>query len=447
MINYYTKMYNIGYFNPNSKNYFWVNQMEWLSENDKEKYSDITDENVVPIAKNSGGDIWGIDNTNGYIVLCCHDEEKRIYYADNLKNAVFRAIIEYLSDNSFDTENLDDDDEDTEVFARKYVDECINLFKDDFSAEKISDLKSIAENKIEEYSYGGYTYKSFISVEEADKIIKKYIPNFEQKIQDCNFLDDTRPIRERTPFSEEDYGSISDHCWERAKKYYYKHNELFDAVKKTPNLRAEYYKKALDDIYIPRISTALKNGRKNGTAVDEKVFEDGRKYFINEYDKPVYSETFVSGKLAERTFYFINDNEMYAVNYSISTINGTIKLGDILEARYDHTGKIENVILYNDSQINWYDKYYYKDGKIDKCDEFEWFIYDKPVSYITDKVTDDGIFYGDKNPMLVFTHNYIYEKDIVTEIEIITCNLEQIDITKVKAKSAEYKKLKKDKII
>lgn len=152
-------------------------------------------------------------------------------------------------------------------------------------------------------------------------------------------------------------------------------------------------------------------------------------------------------KLAERTFYFINDNEMYAVNYSISTINGTIKLGDILEARYDHTGKIENVILYNDSQINWYDKYYYKDGKIDKCEEFEWFLYDKPVSYITDKVTDDGIFYGDKNPMLVFTHNYIYEKDIVTEIEIITCNLEQIDITKVKAKSAEYKKLKKDKII
>ena len=446
MNGFYEKMYDSGYFNPDSENYFWVSQMEWLSENDRGKYADIVDE-AVPIAINSGGDVWAIDNNDGHIVLCCHDEENRIYYADNLKNAVFKAIVEYLSDNDFDTENPDDEDVDTEAFARKYIDECVALFKDDFSAEQIADLKSIAENKVEEYSDRGYTHKSFISVEEADKIISKYIPILEQEAPNCNFLDETRPIRERTPFSEEDYESLSDHCFERAKMYYYKHNELFDAVKNSQNLRIDCYKKALDNMYIPRISTALKNGRKNGTAVAENELTDGIKYCIDEFDKPVYSEMFVSGKLAKRTFYFFGSSEIYAVNYSISLINGKITLADILEARYNQAGKIEYVIFYNDSKINWCDKYYYKDGKIDKCEEFQRFVYDKPVSYITDKVTEDGIFYGDKNPTLVFAHNYIYEKDVAAKIEIITCNLEQVDVTTEKAKSAEYKKLKKDNIV
>lgn len=447
MIDFFKKMYDLGYFDPDSEKYFWVDQMEWLSEKDRGEYADDTGENILPIAQNSGGDIWGIDLTDGHVVLCCHDEEKPICYADNLKNAIFKAIVGYLSDNSFETENPDDNDENTEAFARRYIDECIELFKGNFSEEQIADLKSIGKNEITEFSNSRYSYKSFISVEDADKIIKKYIPTFEPENSGRYILDEALPIRERVPFSEEDYISLSDHCLERVRKFFYKHNELLDIVKGISDLRMECYKGAADDKYIARISAALESGIKLGKAVEESALRDGRKYFINESGEPVYSEKFVGGKLCQRTFYFADDNETYAVNYSVLLTNGKIKFGNILEAGYDRDNKTDHVIFYDESNINWYDKYYYKDGKIDRCEEFDSFLYDRPVSYITDKVTPDGIFYGDKNPMLVYVHNYIYEKDIVSEIESISCNLEQISVTREKARSVEYKKLMKDNII
>lgn len=149
-----------------------------------------------------------------------HDDDEPEFYADSLINAVFRAIIEYLSDNDFVSD--DPDDEDNAEFAKKYIADCISIFSDRLSEGQISDIRKIAENHISEYHYtGGTAYHSFMSVEEADEIIKKYVvipndpdaDNTEKNTvseENMEFLD---------LFSEESIEQLASHCRELSKKH------------------------------------------------------------------------------------------------------------------------------------------------------------------------------------------------------------------------------------
>lgn len=101
----YKKMDEKGFFN--SETYLWLNDMEWMSiDKIKEyEYEDGESKLIIPFAITGGGDKWvwvANDVDKEYCVgLCENAEVNGIYYAKNTEDAVFRQIIEYVSDSNF----------------------------------------------------------------------------------------------------------------------------------------------------------------------------------------------------------------------------------------------------------------------------------------------------------------------------------------------------------
>ncbi len=55
-------------------------------------------------AKTGGGDLWAwnIDYLPGLpVVYCPHDDDEGVFYADSLEAAIFRHILEFVSQNNF----------------------------------------------------------------------------------------------------------------------------------------------------------------------------------------------------------------------------------------------------------------------------------------------------------------------------------------------------------
>ena len=101
----YQKKQKRGYIN--AENYLWLNEMEWMTLDEIYNYHYDEGENkeIIPFAFTGGGDkwVWVINSKEPeYSVgLCENGESNGIYYARNMEDAIFRQIIEFVSDSNF----------------------------------------------------------------------------------------------------------------------------------------------------------------------------------------------------------------------------------------------------------------------------------------------------------------------------------------------------------
>lgn len=73
-------------------------------------------------------------------------------------------------------------------------------------------------------------------------------------------------------------------------------------------------------------------------------------------------------------------------------------------------------------------------SRLTLCEDFYDFKYDKALSYITDKITPEGVYYGDRNPTRIGRYLFNYNKDKIGDIEFQFCSNADISVTTIKAK-------------
>ena len=263
----------------------------------------------------------------------------------------------------------------------------------------------------------------------------------------CEFRSDLS-VRERVFFDEDFYKKLSSDIINKVDIHRDKYSEYCRLYcEGSEDIKEEYYKNAMDNMFVPRVSTVLTDGRKCGKLSSEEIF-DGVIYYIKQSTGvPIYSEDYYSGKLGRRSFYFHEDDRLIVVQYSSAKTKFMSFVFDGIYEMCYQDNRISSFVYYNDRNIRWYEMYTYTNDHLTGCDRFIDFNIGEPVSYITDKVSQDGIFYGDKNPVTVQSFKYIYEKDVIVETECTTTNLEEVTIIKRKVKSNEYKKLRKQRFL
>lgn len=180
----YIEMNNLGWLSrkKNLNNYLWIDDMEWLEVDDilNYEYEEYELENIVPFAYTVGGDKWGWYCDDNMliksIVLCYHDDDEGVFYADNLESAIFRNILEYVSDSNF---YCNADEGKTYQIGilelRKLLNDWKNKFINWFDDEWIGELSTLSklELKLCITEYG--SYYALITPEEAEKKIEKYL--------------------------------------------------------------------------------------------------------------------------------------------------------------------------------------------------------------------------------------------------------------------------------
>ncbi len=171
----------------NCNEYVWFNDMEWISieeilhcKEHPEKYL-INSPSVIPFAQTGGGDIWGWyieDRNNPFVVLCYHDESTALVYAQNFESALFRHIIEFVSEANFYSsqgESYQMGIAEAKTNIANWRNKFGNYFKPEWNLE-IEQILSLELKKcVDDRCKKSYEYEAFITYQEADAIIKKYL--------------------------------------------------------------------------------------------------------------------------------------------------------------------------------------------------------------------------------------------------------------------------------
>lgn len=176
----YQKMNERGFFNLET--YLWLNDMEWMPIDKIKEYEYDNGESklIIPFAITGGGDkwVWVVNDENKeYCVgLCERAESNGIYYAKNTEDAIFRQIIEYVSDSNFylikeEAKSYQVSEDELKIQLKNWKksfqgilnSEYLNIF-DKFSKLKLKYTKS---------KYG--EWYALLSMEEEDELIEKYI--------------------------------------------------------------------------------------------------------------------------------------------------------------------------------------------------------------------------------------------------------------------------------
>lgn len=95
----YKSLLKNGYIKPESKNYLWLPEMEFISTKESSKrieiYKDIINfKDMTLFAINGGGDFFAWHNDDiVYFIDCCTGEGTA--YASNLEGAIYRRILEF----------------------------------------------------------------------------------------------------------------------------------------------------------------------------------------------------------------------------------------------------------------------------------------------------------------------------------------------------------------
>ncbi|MBQ7783169.1 MAG: hypothetical protein IJ368_04290 [Oscillospiraceae bacterium] len=447
--NLYQKLKTHDFINPKSEKYLWVRDMEWIDPKQSKKYKGKIPKNVMPIAATGAGDIWGIFGIE--VFLYFHDDDEVLFYADNLKNAIFRAIVEYLSDNDFISEN--ELDENNAVFAVSYVKNCIDIFSDDFSEEQINDLKQISEQSISEFYYSsGTPYHSFISVDDADKIIRKYIPINDENNSDeiCDNSETAEDITLSDCFSSDELDRLRHYCKEKGTYYKDKATEFSQTIPNNTNLQELWYKGGryepflyrLDDIFIDN-SFDIGTKKKSGSDVKGNLTI----YYTDDSGSPVYSKTFLDGPSNPYSFvryYFKpDDNTVLFHEYIWFEDKSEFKYSRTVENCYNSDGKLISYLWYDDSGITVADYYDYTDNKLSLCRNLNYFDLDKDIGVVEDNLSLDGYR---NNPLNFSKSIYEYSNDIITSVHKTKCNDEGckhyvFDVTEKIYKAVLKKKL------
>ena len=184
--NNYSKTYNLlekmGYINPNSDIYLWLDDMEWMSpyEINNYKYEEGEIRSLIPFAHTSGGDKWvwiKISGEDEYAVGLCETEEVYgIYYAKNTEAAIVRQIIEYVAGSNF---YINKDDAKSYQISEKQLkvqlQEWIHILKDIISEENMRLISDLSKKHLKQTNSEYGNWYALLSEEEEDKLIKEYI--------------------------------------------------------------------------------------------------------------------------------------------------------------------------------------------------------------------------------------------------------------------------------
>lgn len=143
-------MDSLQYINANNENYMWLFDMEWLTADNilNYQYEEGENRNLVPFAHTGGGDkrAWFIVDEKEYpVVLCYHDDCEGELCAKNIRDTLFRHIIEFVSGNNF------------------Y-----------FEKEKLSVLANLKSKELFVCNTKFGQWCVLLSIDEASKIINKY---------------------------------------------------------------------------------------------------------------------------------------------------------------------------------------------------------------------------------------------------------------------------------
>lgn len=183
----FLNMHNLGWTSL-GPDYVWLNDMEWYSldeilkwEENKESHI-VNSQYIIPFAQTGGGDVWGWyieDISNPIVVLCYHDDIIGKVYAENLEGALFRHILEFVSDCNFYTLSGKSYQMDCES-AKRYISEWIDKFGQYFKPEWNSELEKILSLDLKYYKETRYPkvnfgYETFLTPEESEKLITKYL--------------------------------------------------------------------------------------------------------------------------------------------------------------------------------------------------------------------------------------------------------------------------------
>ena len=163
-----------------TQKYLWFYDMEWFTIDEIKNYKrpNYQSNSIIVFAKTGGGDIWGWHL--GYlpdlpVVYCPHDDDEGVFYAESLEAALFRHILEFVSQNNFcinEGESWQITIEKTRVLLREWKKRYFKWFKEEWIQEIDNllnlDFKMYKPNK----SDGFYV---LITPEEAERLINKYI--------------------------------------------------------------------------------------------------------------------------------------------------------------------------------------------------------------------------------------------------------------------------------
>ncbi len=447
-IDLYNTMQKSGTFDPESNNYIWIRDMEWIDPKQIENYKGEVPENVIPIAVTGAGDVWGINDNK--IILYYHDDDEELYYADNLINAVFRAIVEYLSDNDFTAES--ENDENNAVCAAMYVKKYTEIFLGYFSDEQINDLREIIKNNINEFHYNnGSVYHSFISVEEADKIIKKYINTDDvDNTENINIQTSDEHVVFSDCFCDEMVEQIRCHCKENIEHYMNLGNKLSQNIPEESSLQKLIYKSTTNFLFLYRIGEILTDGsfytgvkKKQGSEVKGNVTE----YYVDENGKPIYAKLYVEGNMNPHCgmcFYFVSDNSVKLVRYTFIKEKNEYIYCDTVENTFDPNGKIKSFIKYNESYVYAAEYNLYTNGILTESRYMEHFDLNEKIGMIPDKYSVSG-FVG--NPSRFGKNIYNYKNDAIVSVHKIKCNSDCCKCTDIDVTEKIYKQILKKNII
>lgn len=178
----YQEMNEKGFLNPNNESYLWLNEMEWMSIDKIKEYEYDNGESnlIIPFAITGGGDkwVWVVNDENKeYCVgLCERAESNGIYYAKSTEDAIFRHIIEYVSDSNFylikeEAKSYQVGEEKLKQQLATWRKKFPGILNNEYLG--IIDMLSQLNLKYTKNKYG--EWYALLSMEEQDELIEKYI--------------------------------------------------------------------------------------------------------------------------------------------------------------------------------------------------------------------------------------------------------------------------------
>jgi len=123
---------------------------------------------------------WYIEDINNpIIVLCYHDDIVGEVYAENFESALFRHILEFVSESNFYVSNGNTYQIDSDT-AKKYISEWKNKFGQYFKPEWNDEIEKILSLDLKYYKEirlpkANYGYEVFLTPQESEQLINKYL--------------------------------------------------------------------------------------------------------------------------------------------------------------------------------------------------------------------------------------------------------------------------------
>lgn len=178
----YKKMNERGFTNLNNESYLWLNEMEWMPIDKIREYEYDNGESklIIPFAITGGGDKWvwvANDENKEYCVgLCERAEVNGVYYAKNTEDAIFRQIIEYVSDSNFylikeEAESYQVNEDELKMQLEGWK----NSFRGILNDEYINIIDKLSELSLKHIKCQYGEWYALLTLEEQDELIDKYI--------------------------------------------------------------------------------------------------------------------------------------------------------------------------------------------------------------------------------------------------------------------------------